>query len=300
MNVLKAAFRFLVDTVNEFGEDSVATLAAALAFYSALALAPLLVIFMFLAGLIGPEAQAQLLAQIQVLVGPEANSGINLVLDSLRHQHHSGVISAIFSSIALLVSATGVFAQLQYSMNTIWDVHARPGNDIWYFARQRLLSLVMMAGIGILTLVSLALSAVLNFVFAGTNYVYGSLDFLGSLAVYVLVFALIFKVLPDVVLAWRDVWTGALITAVLFATGKFAIGKYLGYSSVGSAYGAAGSLVVLLVWIYYSAVVVFLGAEMAQVQARRHGRGLIPKRLAELDREIKGRQQTMPGSDSVR
>jgi membrane protein len=287
MNVLKAIFRFLVDTINEFGADNAATLAAALAFYSALALAPLLVIFMFFAGLIGPEAQAQLLSQIQNLVGPEANSGISLVLDSLRQQHHSGVISAIFGSIALLVSATGVFAQLQFSINTIWDVHAKPGNDIWNFIRQRLLSLLLMGAIGLLTLISLVLSAALSFIFSGHNHIWSSLDFLGSLAVYVLVFAVIFKVLPDVELAWRDVWTGALITALLFVIGKFAIGKYLGYSGVGSAYGAAGSLVVLLLWVYYTAVVVFLGAEMAQVQARRHDRGLKPKKYGELDWEIR-------------
>lgn len=292
MNFLKVLFRFVVDTIDDFSLDSAATLGAALAFYTALSLAPLLMIFLFFAGLIGPQAQTQLVIQIQTLVGPEASSVIDLVIDNLRHQHHAGVISALIGGAMLLVSATGVFAQMQHSMNTVWDVHARPGNDLWTIVRQRLLSLGMMAGVAVLSLVSLAISAALNVVFAGHTRLWNAMDSLASLVVYVIVFALVFKLLPDVKLVWRDVWMGALITAALFVIGKYAISRYLGYSSVGSTYGAAGSLVVLLVWLYYTSVIIFFGAEATQVRARHHDRGMTPKRNGEMNAFIKGRGQT--------
>ncbi|HEY3296609.1 MAG TPA: YihY/virulence factor BrkB family protein [bacterium] len=297
MSAVKDLFKFIVCVVDDFSTDNAATLGAALAFYTALSLAPLLMIFLFIAGLIGSDAQIQLVNQIQSLVGPQASAVIDLVIDNLRKQHHTGATSAVIGGITLLISATGVFAQLQFSMNTIWDVHAKPGNDVWTFIRQRLLSLTMMAVTGFLTLASLVISAALNFVFSGTG-MWETVDSTASFAVYVLIFALIYKVLPDVRLAWRDVWIGALITAMLFVIGKFAIGKYLGYSSVGSAYGAAGSLVVLLLWFYYTSLIVFFGAEITQVRARRYDRGMVPKNYGEMNPHIKGRRTTTAAAEA--
>jgi membrane protein len=283
----KSIFRFLLDGIKDFITDDGATLGAALSFYTALALAPLLVIFMAVAGLIGPEAQVQLVRQIQNLVGPQTGAFIQLVILNAHTHRDTGTVSAILGILTLLISASGVFAQLQYSMNVIWDVHAKPGHDIRFFFRQRLLSFGIMAGVAFLSLVSLAVSTTISYLFTGTETLWFWVDFLGSMIAYILLFALIFKVLPDVYLRWGDVWGGSVITAILFVAGKFAIGKYLGYSSIGSAYGAAGSLVVLLFWLYYTSQIMFFGAELTQVYARRRGSGLIAKYHAALNEDIK-------------
>jgi membrane protein len=195
-----------------------------------------------------------------------------MIIENAREQKDAGFLSAMLGAGAVVISATMVFAQLQTAMNRIWNVEPKPrGNAIFAWLRKRLLSLSMMAGIGFLMLVSLAISAALNLIFTGEGTLWKVIDLGVSLGIYTLLFAMIFKVLPDVEIQWRDVWGGAFITAILFDVGKFAIGKYLGYSSVGSAYGAAGSLVVLLVWVYYSSLVVFMGAEITQVMSQRRG-----------------------------
>jgi membrane protein len=285
--VFHSIYRFLLDGLRDFMTDDGATLGAALSFYTALALAPLLMIVMAAAGLIGAEAQSHLIRQIQHVVGPQISEFIQLVIRNAQEHRGTGTLSAVVGVLTLFISASGVFAQLQYSMNTIWDVHVKPGHDVMFFIRQRLLSFAMMAVVALLSVASLTLSTVLSYLFSGTAAAWLWVDFLGSLVAYSLVFALIFKLLPDVELAWRDVWGGSVVTAVLFVAGKFAIGKYLGYTSIGSAYGAAGSLVVLLLWLYYTSQIVFFGAELTQVYARNHGSGLIPKSHALLNADTK-------------
>jgi membrane protein len=278
---LKTTFDVLREAVREFGRDGATVLGAALSFYTALSLAPLLVILMFVAGVIGIAAQQQLIMQIVGLIGPQAGAIIQLVLQNISLEHQKGLISAILGITALLSSAMAVFGQLQTSMNIIWNVEARPGRGAFRrWLRKRLLSLGMMAGVGFLLLVSLAISTALTLVFSGEGTAWKIVDLGVSLIIYALLFATIFKVLPDISIAWRDVWLGAVITAVLFDVGKFAIGKYLGYSSVGSAYGAAGSLVVLLLWVYYSSLIMFLGAELAQVIAHHRGARRAPEKFA--------------------
>ena len=289
---LTSTWKIIVEAVKEFDGDNATTLAAALSFYTALSLAPLLVILMFVTGVIGIEAQQELVKQIVGLVGPQAGAIIQLIINNVSEQQQAGFLSAILGISALVVSAMGVFSQLQSSMNLIWNVEAQPERrgalSSWF--RKRLLSLGMMAALGFLMLVSLAISAALNLIFSGDQTGWRLAEHAVSLVIYVLVFALIFEVLPDVKIAWRDVWIGALITGLLFDVGKYAIGKYLGFSSIGSAYGAAGSLVILLVWVYYSSVIMFLGAEFTQVYSRRRGALNAPEEFAKEGNPKKGPQ----------
>jgi membrane protein len=196
-------------------------------------------------------------------------------------QSTTGTGAAVVIGVgALLLGATGVFGQLQDSLNTIWEATPRKVSGFWGFFRSRLLSLAAVLGTGFLLLVSLAVSAAIG----GIVDIAGQLDTLEpflivmdlitSAAVITVMFALMFKFLPDVEVAWRDVWFGAAVTAVLFVAGKFGIGFYLSMSDVDSAYGAAGSLIIILVWIYYSALILFFGAELTQAWATQHGRAL--------------------------
>jgi membrane protein len=262
LHILKTA-------VFKFIEDDVVTLAASLAFFTTLSLAPLLVILFAVAGLLGEGALAHIIDQIETLLGPTAREGLQLVISNLEQHQETGTISAIVGLVVLLFSATAVFAQLQKSMNKIWNVEPTPDlkvkEELIGWLRKRLVSLGMVVAIGFLLMVSLAVSAALNYFLKGTGSIWMVVNFGVTLVVFIVLFGLIFKVLPDVYISWRDVGIGATITAVLFDVGKWAIGKYLGYSSIGSAYGAAGSLVILLFWVYYNSLIVFLGAEITQV-----------------------------------
>lgn len=188
--------------------------------------------------------------------------------------------------VTLIIGATGVFAQLQYSLNRIWDVQAKPGAGIWEWIRKRFLSLGMVVGIAFVLLVSLVISAVLSAVLghfsgdAGQTVLWRTVELAVSVIVSFLLFAIMFKVLPDVKIRWRDVMLGTLITAVLFAIGKYLIGLYIGKSGTESAFGAAGSLMVMLLWVYYSALILFLGAELTQTLARSRGRQIEPSEHA--------------------
>ena len=296
---LKTTFTLIREAALEFNKDGATTLSAALAFYTSLSLAPMLLILMFVAGLIGHNAQTQLIQQIVNLVGPQAGFVIEMIIENARQQHHTGVISAVLGIGALVLSAAAVFGELQAAINRIWDVRAKPRRGAMLtWLRKRLLSLSMIAGVGFLMLVSLAISTSLQLVLGGEGSHWKLVDMTVSLIIYTLLFAMIFKVLPDVKLEWRDVWLGAFVTSVLFDIGKFAIGKYLGYSGAGSAYGAAGSVIVLLVWVYYSSLTLFMGAEITQVISERRHIAREPEQFAVAGNPEKGRQEnTLPSSD---
>lgn len=277
-------------TFAEWNEDKVPRLGAALAFYSALSIAPLLVLILRLAVMFLDDDVAtreEIERQAQSLIGSQGAEAVQAMLDS-ADKPGAGTIATVLSLITLLFGATGVFGQLQDSLNTIWEVAPKPGRGIWGFVRDRFLSFTMILGIAFLLLVSLVISSGLAFFGSYLNRMPDSLqivshvgNFIVSTGVITLLFALMFKVLPDVKIAWRDVWLGAVVTALLFAVGKFAIGLYLGHSSMASSYGVAGSFVVLLVWVYYSSQILFFGAELTQVYARRQGRGIVPSENAE-------------------
>jgi membrane protein len=200
----------------------------------------------------------------------------------------SGLLAGILGVVTLLIGAGGVIGQLHDSLNTIWGVQPKPGNGLLSLLRERFLSFAMVVGLGFLLLVSLVVSAVLTALFQvlggalpGGTVLWHAVELLVSFGFITLLFALMYKALPDVRIAWRDVWIGAAITALLFTVGKFLLGLYLGQSGVTSAYGAAGSLVLVLLWVYYSALIVFFGAEFTQVYATTYGAGMRPAENAE-------------------
>ncbi|MBX9583297.1 MAG: YihY/virulence factor BrkB family protein [Gemmataceae bacterium] len=270
-------------TGQEFMADKAMRLGAALSFYTALSLAPLLLVVIGIAGLVfGPDAaRGELAAQLKGLIGED---GANTVQEMLAKNTTTGggVLSTVAGAVTLLVGATGVFGSLQDALDTVWNVKTdQTPSGIWAMVKDRLLSFSMVCGMAFLLLVSLVLTAVLTALGGAVErWLPGGGIWLqlGNLLVGFLVtaamFALIFKVLPHARPAWSDVWVGALLTAGLFTLGKYLIGLYLGTMSVGSAYGAAGSFVVLLFWIYYSSLIVLFGAEFTQVYALRHGSGL--------------------------
>ncbi|MEL6938994.1 MAG: YihY/virulence factor BrkB family protein [Cyanobacteria bacterium J06598_1] len=278
----------LQQTVAEWQRDKVSRLAAALAYYTTFALAPVLVIVIAVASFLFEQStvQTRIIEQLQGLLG---ENGAGLVQEMLtrKSQGSEGFWATLISVGLLIVGASGLFIQLQDALNTVWNVVPKKGEGLWKLMRDRLLSFGMVLAIGFLLLVSLMLSAglsALNGVFgdivAGWDVALQILNTVISFAVITLLFGMIYKVLPDVKIAWKDVWVGASITALLFTLGKFLIGLYLGNSSVASAYGAAGSFVVLLLWIYYSAQILLFGAEFTQVYANRFGDRITPDKYA--------------------
>jgi membrane protein len=281
----RARLRFQLATLWEalrtFDRDHPMQLAAALSYYTVLSLAPLVLVSVSMAGLIfGRDAvEGHLVTELRGLVG---DSGAELVQSVLGHAtlHGSGVFSLTVGLISLFIGATTVFIQLQDAVNNIWHVAARhDGGFFERVMRKRLISLAMVLAVGFLLLVSLILSAALS---ALGNWAAGStrlgaafplllqgLDSFFSFAVITLLFAMLFRYLPDVYLEWRDVAFGALLTAGLFTLGKAVIGLYLGGAGVGTAYGAAGSVVVFLVWVYYAALILFLGVKLTAVRTER-------------------------------
>jgi membrane protein len=300
MNVRKA-FQMVKSALFDFSDDNAMTLGAALAFYAALSIAPLLLILIAVTSLLGPDLQKRMIGQVEHTVGPQASNAIQGIVQSGSAHQSAGLVSAIVGFVILVFSASGAFVQMQYSLNTIWEVQPKPGSSIWRWLSKRVVSLGMILGIGLLLLISMGISAAVNAVFAGTGgYAWQAADFVGSLIIYVLLFALVYKVLPDVKTSWQDIWVGAIITAILFAIGKFLLGFYLGRSGVGSPYGAAGSLIVLLLWVYYSSLIFFLGAEITQSYARVYGRKLEPTEDAEKTLEGKEDEKELQEATSDR
>lgn len=272
--------KLLKQTFSEFLNDKVPRLGAALAYYTTFSIAPLLVIAIALAGaLFGKEAVAgHLKHELTNLLGRDGAEGLQAMIAAAGKERHAGPISSVLGVIALIFGATGVFLELKDSMNTNWKVRAPERNFLWSAIRDRLLSFAMVLSIAFLLLVSLILSALLA-AFGQWLPVPESwatfTDFIVSTAVITFLLMLIFKYLPDADVAWREVWLGALVTAILFAVGKYLIGLYLGSAGISSAYGAAGSLAVLLLWTYYSSQILFLGAELTKVYARLTGDRMI-------------------------
>ena len=303
----RTLFDVLKETYSEWSEDKASRLAAALAYYTAFSIAPLLLISIAVAGLVfGREAaQGQVSAQIQGAVGQDAAAMIETSLANSQDTG-AGTIAAIVGLATLIWSASNVFSQLQDALNTIWEVAPDPNAGLLGTVKRRFLSMTMVLGIGFLLLVSLALSAAISVIgglfeglLPGGATVWQLVNFGLSFAVVTLLFAAIYKVLPDVDIAWSDVWIGGAVTALLFSIGKLLIGLYLGYASVGSTFGAAGSLLVFLVWVYYSAQILFFGAEFTQVYARRYGSRIRPSEDAIGVTEEARAEQGMPHRETV-
>jgi membrane protein len=276
-------------TFTQWTEEKPFQLAAALAYYTIFSLAPLLLIAIAIAGLaFGRETtEQQIISTSQGLVGQQGAEAIQTMLRSAGSTG-SGIFASIAGAVTLLIGAGGVIGQLHDSLNTIWGVETKSGGGLWGMLRDRFVSFAGVLGLGFLLLVSLILSAALTALIQffggllpGGTVLWQGVEFVTSFGITTLLFALIFKLLPDAHIAWRDVWVGAAMTAVLFTLGKFLIGLYLGQSGMTSSYGAAGSLVLVLVWVYYSALILFFGAEFTQVYANSYGKGIRPAANAE-------------------
>jgi len=268
------------DAFFQWIDDNPFQMGAALAYYTLFSIAPLLLIAIAVAGSVfGREAsQNQIIGAIQDLVGFESARAIQAIIESAGRRPDSGFLATATGMVLLLLGAAGVVGQLQDSLNAIWRVAFKTGRGLKGFVQDRLISYTMVLGVGFLLVVSLVVSALLT---AVSGIVGGyltieaataqSLDLIVSFALITLLFAVIYKYVPDVRIAWSDVWLGAATTSLLFAAGKFLIGFYLGHSTITSIYGAAGSLVTLLLWVYYSSLMFFFGAELTQVYATRYG-----------------------------
>jgi membrane protein len=289
---LKEVFALVRDSGTDFMKDDCPTQAAALSYYTIFSLPPLLVlILMILGALVDPQdIRGQLEMQIGALMGPSATEQIRTILQQAHGPGSDALLPTVLSSIALILGASGAFGQLQAALNRAWEVAPDPQQGgLKAFLLKRVFSFGMILSVAFLLLVSLVLSAALS-AFGGalsgmlpeglSATLLQVINQVVSFAVIAALFAAIFKVLPDATAAWRDVWVGAAVTAFLFVVGKFLIGFYLGRSNPGEAFGAAGSLAVMLVWIYYSSMILLFGAEFTQAWAEARGSGIAPERGA--------------------
>lgn len=274
---MRETWETIKQTLREYGEDRAHRLAAAIAYYTIFSIAPLLIIVIAVLGLVfgSEEARSQLLGGLQNRVGEESARLIETMIENTS-RHGSGWIATLIGFVMLLVGASTVMVQLRGALNEIWDVPPEKLGGILHQLFGRLQGLALVLGLGFLLLVSFAIQTALNVIlsnFSGTlpggEIVWYLINLVITLALYTVAFAGLFKVLPDVDLAWRHVWRGGLLTAVLFKIGEVLIGFYLSLSGVRSTYGAAGSLVVLLLWIFFSSQITLLGAEFTQVSTRR-------------------------------
>ena len=276
-------------TFSQFSENNSLRLAAALAYTAAFSLPPLLIVVIGVAGVVfGQEAvNGQVFGQLRGLLGADAAAGIQKILVNVN-QHKSGTLATVIGLGTLLFGATTFFATLQESLNDIWNLKPKPTNGLVQFLKTRVLSLGLVLSVGLLLLVSLVLSAGLaafgdylrRLLPDVTVVLFYVLDVVLSLGLMTLMFGLLFRFLPDARVAWRDIWPGALLTAIFFVVGKYLIGLYVSKADPGSAYGAAGSIIVLLVWVYYSSLIVFFGAEFTQQLLAQSGRKVKPKDYA--------------------
>jgi membrane protein len=283
--VVREAWLVVRATVAAFTNDRVMRLAAAVSFYTALSLAPILVVILSVTKMFwrDEEARLELARHIDEIFGPQAADSVHVMLASVDTGDQSG-LAALIGVGALLFGASLLFAQLQEALNDVWHVEPKPGRQIRRFLRKRMLSLLVVLGLGLLLLASLLASSILNAIvthlelaeWAEAIRAWRIVTVGVTITVASILFALLFVMLPDAVVSWRDVWIGAVITATLFTLGNELIAIYLGTAAVGSGYGAAGSLVAMLVWVYLSAIVFFLGAELTFVIASRYGRGIRP------------------------
>lgn len=285
---LRTMLDVLKKTAAEFGGDHSPQVAAAMAYYTLFSIAPLLVLATALAGFVygqGP-ARERILAQAASLAGPRVAEVLGEILTAAS-QPRSGLVATLIGAVTLVVGATGAFVSVQTALNQIWEVRPKPGRGFLGVLRDRVPGFLLLFVVGALLIVSLVAStwlaaladAVGDAGFAGSVVAQAG-EYLLFVVVMSVLFAIVFKVLPDARVGWRDVWAGAVLTALLFAVGQLLIGMYLTYVSVGSAYGAAGSLIALLVWLNYSAQVFLFGAELTQVQTARRGSRIEPSRNA--------------------
>jgi membrane protein len=299
---LKGMWMLIKDTFVRWIDDNPFQLGAALAYYTLFSMAPLLLMAIAVAGLVFSReaSHTQIIGVTEDLVGVQSARAIQAIIESAGQRPDSGFFATAVGTILLLLGAAGVVGQLHDSLNAIWRVAPKTGRGIRGFLQDRLVSYSMVLSVAFLLLVSLVISAVLTAITgivddflpidAATAHI---LDLVFSFAFITLLFAVIYKFVPDVRIAWRDVWIGAAVTSLLFSVGKYLIGFYLGHSAVTSIYGAAGSLVTLLLWVYYSSLMFFFGAELTQVYATRYGSRVVRRKTPKaLGRRVSRRRDS--------
>lgn len=304
---MKKLWSLIKETFAEWSEDKASRLAAALSYYTIFSLAPLLVIAIAIAGFVFGEAAAQgaIVRQMSGLLGQEGAQQIQTMIQN-ANRPGAGIVATIVGVVTLLLGATGVFGALQDAMDTIWEVKQKPNSGIMAMIKDRFLSFTMVLGIGFLLLVSLLLTAALS----GLGTLLGDsvpfsetimqvVNFLVSFLVITFLFGAMFKFLPAVNIAWKDALIGGAVTSLLFSIGKLLIGLYLGSSSVASPYGAAGSLIIILIWVYYSGQILFFGAEFTEVYSRKFGTPVTPKEGAVFLSEEERARQGMPPKKAI-
>lgn len=305
-NHLKALWNLLKATTAEWSRDQAPRKGAALAYYATFSLAPLLIIAVAISGFVfGREAATgEIVRQIQGLVGSDTATAIQSMIEK-SNQPATSMIATIVGIVALLFGASGVFGELQQSLNAIWDIQPKPDRGILAAIKDKFFSFSMVLGTGFLLLVSLVISAalaafnnILMELMPGLEVITQLINFIISLIVIAALFALIFKYVPDAKIAWVDVWVGASVTALLFTIGKALIGFYIGYSSLSSTYGAAASLAVILLWVYYSAQILFFGAEFTQVYANIYGSRIRSESTGRTTQPSVGPESVMDESES--
>ncbi len=300
MKVLRTAWDVLKQTVLNFFQDDSFSYASSIAFYTIFSLPAILIISLSIGATVYEKdvVQQELINQVGRLIGKESAADVEQILLNAALDSR-GTLAKIVGIATLIFSATTVFISLQASLNKIWGIKPKPERGIVKYLIDRLLSLAMVMSIGFLLLVSLVFDAALvmiqnslSKILSGwTLYLVAAMNIVISLALITLIFAVLFKVLPDAKIKWKDVWVGSLVTTAFFAAGKYLIGFYLGNSSVNSAYGAAGSLVIILIWVYYSTVIFLFGAELTSVYAEKVGSDIQPYhhavkvQLVEVERE---------------
>lgn len=287
---LKILWETLVEIIDEWSDDKAPKLAASLSFYTMFSLAPVLLIAIALAGFIygNDAAEGRIVSEVQSMVGREGAVIIQTALKNTSDTQ-SGIIATIIGFVTLVIGATVIFIELQDSLNTIWKVRQKSGQPIRLYLRNRMVSFSMVIGFGVLLflllLISTAISALSGFVeryLIIPPFLLHLMDIVISFLVVTILFGMIYKILPDVHIAWRDVRIGAIVTSILFILGKYLISLYLAHSTTSSVYGAAGSLALLLIWIYYTAQILFLGAEFTYIYTKKFGSGIHPKSYAEV------------------
>jgi membrane protein len=287
---LKETWSLIIEVINKWIDDKVFKLSAALSFYSIISLAPLLVISISMAGSVWGEqaAQSEIINQIEKLVGSDSVGIIQSVLRNVNEKP-PGVIETIISILLLLFASTAMFAELHDSLNVVWKIKSKPGYILWSLVKERLVAFVMVISMGILLFVSLAAGALMNSInLFLRNFIVSPFDFAENVNIFIqvcatyLLFLFIFKFLSDAIIRWKIVLIGAFISTMLFMLGRYLIGLYLTNTNYASVFGTAGSLALLLLWVYYSAQILFFGAEFICVLAERYGGGIKATKGAEV------------------
>jgi membrane protein len=288
---IKTVLKLFKEAAIGWSDDNVSIHGAALSYYTIFSIAPLLLVAIAIAGLVlGQQAsQGEIFGGVRRLLGDDGARSIEGLVHSASLKPHAGLVATVLGFVTLIFGASGVFTQLQQSLNIIWRVTTEPGKGVWVFIRRRLLTFSMVVVIGFILLVTLVVSAAISALgeFVGDRLPGGEalwhvVNVLVSFGVTTALLAAVLKVLPDVELGWRDVWLGSAVTAALFTVGRLGIALYLGHSGVASSYGAAGSLIVVLLWVYYASQIVYFGAEFTRAHVRHAGRAVRAKEGSKL------------------